>query len=83
MTAGLHATRWGSGERIVFVHGSFGWGEETFHAQHELADEYELLLPDRRGHGDGRRACRRPVQTHPSGPPDLRLSLGSLSVPKT
>jgi pimeloyl-ACP methyl ester carboxylesterase len=52
MTAGLHVARWGSGERIVFVHGSFGWGEETFHAQRELADEYELLLLDRRGYGD-------------------------------
>jgi pimeloyl-ACP methyl ester carboxylesterase len=39
--------------RVVFVHGSFGWGEEAFHAQRELADEYELLLLDRRGYGDG------------------------------
>ena len=58
MTAGLHVTRWGSGERIVFVHGGFGWGEETFHAQRELAYEYELLLLDRRGYGDSPPAGR-------------------------
>jgi pimeloyl-ACP methyl ester carboxylesterase len=52
MTVGPHVTRWGNREPIVCVHGSFGWGEETFHAQGELADAYELLLIDRRGYGD-------------------------------
>jgi pimeloyl-ACP methyl ester carboxylesterase len=61
MTAGLHVTRWGSGERIIFLHGSFGWGEETFHAQRELADEYELLLLDRRGYGESPPADRADV----------------------
>jgi hypothetical protein len=51
MTAGPHVTRWGKGEPIVCVHGSFGWGEETFQKQRELADAYELLLIDRRGYG--------------------------------
>jgi pimeloyl-ACP methyl ester carboxylesterase len=58
MTAGLHVTRWGKGEPIVCVHGSFGWGEETFHAQRELADAYELLLIDRRAYGDSQRPSR-------------------------
>jgi pimeloyl-ACP methyl ester carboxylesterase len=35
----------------MFVHGSFGWGEETWSAQHPLADDHELLLVDRRGFG--------------------------------
>jgi pimeloyl-ACP methyl ester carboxylesterase len=47
----LHVTRWGSGPPAVFVHGSFGWGEETWSAQRPLEDDYELLLVDRRGFG--------------------------------
>jgi len=56
--SGVHVTVWGDGERAVFVHGSFGWGEETWREQRPLADRYELLLVDRRGFGasppDGR-----------------------------
>src|SRR5215207_9318626 len=57
--AGLNVTVWGEGEPAVFVHGSFGWGEETWQAQRPLADSsYRLLLVDRRGFGatpaDGR-----------------------------
>jgi pimeloyl-ACP methyl ester carboxylesterase len=35
----------------VFVHGSFGWGDETWREQRPLADHYRLLLIDRRGFG--------------------------------
>jgi pimeloyl-ACP methyl ester carboxylesterase len=56
--SGVHVTVWGEGEPAVFVHGSFGWGEETWREQHPLADDYRLLLVDRRGFGasppDGR-----------------------------
>ena len=56
--SGVHVTVWGDGEPAVFVHGSFGWGEETWREQRPLADEYRLLLVDRRGFGasppDGR-----------------------------
>ena len=48
---GLHVTVWGEGEPAVFVHGSFGWGEETWAKQRPLADSYRLLLVDRRGFG--------------------------------
>jgi pimeloyl-ACP methyl ester carboxylesterase len=48
---GLNVTVWGAGEPAVLVHGSFGWGEETWHAQRPLADDYELRLVDRRGYG--------------------------------
>ena len=44
-------TVWGEGEPAVFVHGSFGWGEETWAKQRPLADSYRLLLVDRRGFG--------------------------------
>ncbi len=49
--AGVHVTVWGEGEPAVFVHGSFGWGEETWLEQRPLADHYRLLLIDRRGFG--------------------------------
>ena len=56
--AGVHVTVWGDGEPAVFVHGSFGWGEETWREQRPLGEHYRLLLIDRRGFGasqpDGR-----------------------------
>ena len=56
--SGVHVTVWGDGEPAVLVHGSFGWGAETWREQRPLADEYRLLLVDRRGFGaspaDGR-----------------------------
>jgi pimeloyl-ACP methyl ester carboxylesterase len=56
--SGVHVTVWGDGEPAVLVHGSFGWGEETWRHQRALAEAYKLLLVDRRGFGgspaDGR-----------------------------
>jgi pimeloyl-ACP methyl ester carboxylesterase len=49
--AALNVTVWGEGDPAVFVHGSFGWGEETWREQRPLADHYRLLLIDRRGFG--------------------------------
>jgi pimeloyl-ACP methyl ester carboxylesterase len=55
---GLNVTTWGTGDPAVFVHGSFGRGEETWKEQRPLADSYRLVLVDRRGFGasppDGR-----------------------------
>jgi pimeloyl-ACP methyl ester carboxylesterase len=51
-TAGVHVTVWGEGDPAVFVHGSFGWGEETWREQRPLAEHYRLLLIDRRGFGE-------------------------------
>ncbi|MFL5944299.1 MAG: alpha/beta fold hydrolase, partial [Gaiellaceae bacterium] len=57
-TAPVHVTVWGEGEPAVFVHGSFGWGEETWREQRPLGEHNRLLLIDRRGFGssapDGR-----------------------------
>lgn len=48
----LHVEVWGrAGPRIVLVHGSFGWGAETWSAQRPLADRYRLVVVDRRGFG--------------------------------
>ncbi len=47
----LHVVEWGDGDPAVLVHGSFGWGEETWRAQRPLAARFRLLLVDRRGFG--------------------------------
>ena len=48
----LHVTTWGEGERLLMVHGSFGWGEGTFVQQLSLASQYRLLVVDRCGYGE-------------------------------
>jgi len=51
--ADVNVVVWGRGEPVVFVHGSGpAWGEKTFARQRPLAEEYRLLLVDRRGFGD-------------------------------
>jgi len=48
----LHVTEWGDGSRVVLVHGSLGFGEETWGGLKPLGDAgFNLVLPDRRGHG--------------------------------
>jgi pimeloyl-ACP methyl ester carboxylesterase len=57
VSGGLHVTRLGTGDRAVFVHGSFAWSE-TWAEQTPLAARYELVFVDRRGFG-GSPACGR------------------------
>jgi len=40
----------GDGPAGVLVHGSFGWGLETFPDQRELADSFRIILVDRGGY---------------------------------
>src|SRR5215475_5864038 len=40
----------GDGPAGVLVHGSFGWGLETFPDQRELADSFRIVLVDRGGY---------------------------------
>jgi len=42
----------GEGSRVIFVHGTPGWGSDTFPDQLELADSFEVHLIDRRGYPD-------------------------------
>jgi pimeloyl-ACP methyl ester carboxylesterase len=66
----LHITQWGEGEPVVMVHGSFGWGEDTFGKQRPLSDHYKLLLVDRRGFGKSPQAIRVDFASDaPSGRP--------------
>jgi len=41
----------GKGPPIVFLHG-LGQRKEAWTPQHELADSYQLIIPDLRGHGE-------------------------------
>ena len=45
----LHLDVFGAGDPAIFVHGSFGWGLDTFPEQRALSDEYLIILVDRRG----------------------------------
>lgn len=49
--APVHVERVGSGQRVVFVHGSMGHGSVPFEPLRELADRYTLEFVDRRGFG--------------------------------
>jgi pimeloyl-ACP methyl ester carboxylesterase len=50
----LHCDVSGVGVPAIFVHGSFGWGAETFAEQRPLADGHRVILVDRRGYGGSR-----------------------------
>ncbi len=58
MMTDLHIVEWGTGAPVVMVHGSFGWGEDTFGKQRPLSEHYRLMLVDRRGFGKSRSAER-------------------------
>lgn len=47
----LHRVIWGEGEPVICVHGSMGWGTDTFAKQRPLSDRFRLVLIDRRGYG--------------------------------
>jgi pimeloyl-ACP methyl ester carboxylesterase len=48
----VHVERWGTGDRVVLVHGSLATGAEEWAAQRPLADEgFHLVVFDRRGYG--------------------------------
>ncbi|MGW4212830.1 alpha/beta fold hydrolase [Lentzea sp. NPDC004789] len=47
----LHVHRWGSGPRVVLVHGGVLGGREAWRAQRPLTERWTLLAPDRPGHG--------------------------------
>ncbi len=49
----------------LLVHGSFGWGTETYAPQVDLADSYRIHLLDRAGFGDS------PPATEPGWPTDM------------
>jgi pimeloyl-ACP methyl ester carboxylesterase len=62
---GIHLTEWGTGERVVLVHGGdpFG-GATTFSTQQALAERWHLVIPDRPGHGNSPRQGREDFEHH-------------------
>ena len=52
VASGLHVEVWGTGERVVLVHGSLATGAEEWDAQRPLtAEGFRLTVFDRRGYG--------------------------------
>lgn len=49
--SGVPYLHFGSGEPFVLIHG-LGEVKEGWHNQYELADQFELIIPDLRGHGE-------------------------------
>ncbi len=47
----LYVHEWGSGPRVVLVHGGVLGGREAWRAQRPLTERWTLLAPDRPGHG--------------------------------
>jgi pimeloyl-ACP methyl ester carboxylesterase len=48
----LHVETWGTGERVVLLHGSLATGADEWAAQQPLAESgFQLIVPDRRGYG--------------------------------
>ena len=50
-TSGMPYLHFGNGEPLVLIHG-LGEVKEGWNSQFELADQYELIIPDLRGHGE-------------------------------
>jgi pimeloyl-ACP methyl ester carboxylesterase len=68
--ATVHVTEWdltgGAGAPAVLVHNIFTWGDDEtygFAAQRPLADQYRLLLVDRRGYGQSPDIARSDFET--------------------
>jgi pimeloyl-ACP methyl ester carboxylesterase len=53
--SGVHYLHLGAGEPLVLIHG-LGEVKEGWQNQFELADQYELIIPDLRGHGECNRS---------------------------
>ncbi|WHY87812.1 alpha/beta hydrolase [Neobacillus novalis] len=49
--SGIPFLRLGAGEPLVFIHG-LGEVKEGWNNQFEFADQYDLIIPDLRGHGE-------------------------------
>jgi pimeloyl-ACP methyl ester carboxylesterase len=54
----LNVVEIGHGEPIVFIHGGLDRAEETFREQKALADQYRVVMVDRRGYGESPPADR-------------------------
>lgn len=73
---GLHIDAFGSGTRLLLVHGSH-WQHpsKNFIFQRELGEKFEVLIPHRRGYGES-----APAQRAPDFEPDVSDVLAALGA---
>jgi 3-oxoadipate enol-lactonase len=60
--SGIPYLRLGSGEPLLFIHG-LGEMKEGWNTQFELSDQFDLIIPDLRGHGDHKNTDGISIQT--------------------
>lgn len=74
--ADLHSEIYGNGDPVLLIHGSGSWGVDTFGAQRALADEFRLIMMDRRGYGQSPATTDMGWQTDKDDAADLLVDLG-------
>jgi pimeloyl-ACP methyl ester carboxylesterase len=75
--ADLHTEIYGTGDPVLLIHGSGSWGVDTFGTQQALADEFRLIMMDRRGYGQSPAAANIGWQTDKDDVAGLLTDLGS------
>jgi len=73
----LYTETFGGGDPALFVHGSGSWGIDTFGGQRDLADEFCLIMLDRRGYGQSPATASMGWQTDKDDVADLLADLGN------
>ena len=76
----LYTESYGTGDPVLLIHGSGSWGVDTFGAQRTLADEFRLIIMDRRGYGQSPPAESMGWQTDKDDVARLLTELGSAHV---
>ncbi len=72
----LFTQDFGSGDPVLLIHGSGSWGIDTFGAQRALADEFRLIMMDRRGYGRSPASSNMGWQTDKDDAAALLTELG-------
>src|SRR5215831_20621037 len=76
----LHAETYGAGtghDPVLLIHGSGSWGVDTFGRQRALADEFRLIMIDRRGYGQNPATTNMGWQIDKDDVADLLADLGT------
>lgn len=77
----LHYTRHGSGTPLLLLHAGWGLGVNGFAFQEKtLADEFEMIVPDRRGYGRSTHVDRFDADYHWQAADDMRRFLDALKI---
>jgi pimeloyl-ACP methyl ester carboxylesterase len=73
----LHTDIYGTGDPVVLLHGSGSSGIDTYAGQRPLADEFRLVVVDRRGYGQSPPATHMGWETDKDDIAELLGELGS------